>query len=843
IAGWSDLQETVVDLSNLAEACIAAAVDLLQHWLEQSVGKPCDSDGNRQAMIVVAMGKLGAHELNFSSDVDLIFVFPQNGTTQGASRSISNDEFFSRLGRQLITVLDQITPEGQVFRVDMRLRPFGDSGPLVSSFDAMESYYQIHGREWERYAMVKARALTGGEAGHQLMQMLKPFVYRRYLDFGSYDSLRDMKKRIEAEIHKKGMRDNIKLGPGGIREVEFIGQAFQLIRGGREPELQQRQILTILQLLAEKDYLPSYVVNELSQAYIFLRTVEHRLQQFADQQTHKLPQDDIACIRLAYSMGFASWDDFNRVLEKHRQRVQNHFEQVFAAPQVEHESEDKYSLREVWLELLEEGVAYEVLTKAGFSEPQQALDYIKATHRTTAYVSLSRQGKERMDKLMPLLLGAVGHYDNENRVLKRLLDLLEAIARRTSYLALLGENPMALSQLVRLCAASPWIVHQIAKQPVVLDELLDPRTLYLPPSRESLIQDLQQRMEYIDEQDLEQQMDALRHFKHANVLRVAAADVSEAMPLMVVSDHLTDIAELVLNQVLQIAWQHMVRRHGLPGHANNNIESCGFAVIAYGKMGGIELGYGSDLDLVFLYHGDANGFTDGEKSIANSVFYSRLGQRMIHILTSFTPAGVLYEVDMRLRPSGASGLLVTHVDSFRDYQFNQAWTWEHQALVRARPTTGDESVMRRFSEIRNEVLSQPREQAVVREEVRNMRERMRTELVPAGQKDFDLKQGLGGIADIEFMVQYTVLARAAEYPSLLVYSDNIRILEAMMANDLISDTNGKTLIECYKVFRALVHRLTLQEESATTQDEHIVVLSQKVAAQWQALMTNESHEK
>jgi glutamate-ammonia-ligase adenylyltransferase len=395
---------------------------------------------------------------------------------------------------------------------------------------------------------------------------------------------------------------------------------------------------------------------------------------------------------------------------------------------------------------------------------------------------------------------------------------------------------MALSQLVKLCGASPWISHQISRQPILLDELLDPRSLYVPPSQEQLATELQQRVANIDPGDLEQHMDILRQFKNANVLRVAAADVSGAVPLMKVSDHLTYIAEAVIRQVLVLAWQHMIARHGKPAHARESAEDSGFAVIAYGKLGGIELGYGSDLDLVFLYNGDQNGFTDGAKPVANSEFYSRLGQRIIHIFTALTPAGVLYEVDMRLRPSGAAGLLVTHVDSFAEYQRRKAWTWEHQALVRARPVAGDSAVVEAFARIRQETLIRQRDRQTLREEVVAMRERMRKELLPAKPVEFDLKQGLGGITDIEFMVQYAVLAYASQYPQLLTYSDNIRILETMMANELVSNEDGALLIDCYKILRSQIHRLTLQEQPATTGDEYYRQVGQRVFGQWQRMM-------
>jgi glutamate-ammonia-ligase adenylyltransferase len=835
LAGWADLAETMADLSALADACIQQALNTLQGWLQASLGTPLTADGRPQDLVVLGMGKLGGRELNFSSDVDLIFAYPEAGETQGGSRSVSNEEFFTRLGRQLIHSLDDVTEHGFVFRIDMRLRPFGESGPLAMSFDAMENYFQVHGREWERYAMIKARVVAGAAMdGEELMAMLRPFVYRRYLDFGALEAIRDMKQRIATEIKRKRLANNIKLGEGGIREIEFIGQAFQLIRGGSEKRLQQREILTVLHTLQQLDYLPAFAVTELCEAYVFLRNTEHRLQEYADKQTHLLPADDIARLRLAFAMGFADWDSFYAQLEHHMQRVHNHFSQVFEAPQAEHD-EKETGLRQVWLGTVDDSHAIELLTHEGFNDAPQVLQQLQILHGGTSYRALSRTGRERMDNLMPLLLGAVAHGAQPELVLKRVLQLVEAIARRTSYLALLIENPMVLSQLVKLCRASPWISEQLTRQPILLDELLDPRSLYAPPGRQELEQDLRERLSQIDGDDLERQMDVLRHFKNANVLRVAAADIAEAVPLMVVSDHLTNIAEVVIGAAFDMAWHYVVRRHGRPQGLAQDCDT-GFAVIAYGKLGGIELGYGSDLDLVFIYDADPNTMSGGERSIANAVFYSRLGQRMIHIFSAITPAGVLYEVDMRLRPSGASGLLVTHLQSFADYQHKQAWTWEHQALVRARAVAGDAQVIDSFNTLRQQVLGQVRDEGAVKAEVRSMRERMRRELDKSAKGQFDLKQGHGGIADIEFMVQYAVLAHASRYPDLMTYSDNIRILEAMAQHSLVSAEEGRQLADVYRAFRSRIHRLNLRQEPALVAEDSVAQQAALVRDCWQRVM-------
>ena len=839
IAGWADLQHTMLDLSNMADAYIDTALQLLHEWQCSEFGIPINSRGEPQSLIILGMGKLGAQELNFSSDVDLIFAYSEEGETQGGVRQSSNSEYFTRLGRELINVLNQTTPEGFVFRVDMRLRPFGDSGPLALNFDALENYYQVYGREWERYAMIKARVVAGDrEAGSDLLRMLKPFVFRRYLDFGAFESIRDLKQRIAQEVKTKGRDRNIKLGVGGIREIEFIGQAFQLIRGGRSLELQERQILKVLELLLQLDYLPDFVVSELQDAYVFMRNTEHRLQEFADQQTHDIPLDEVSRTRLAYSMGFPDWPSYETVLHKHRQHVHNHFEQVFSAPQTREPETGQSILSALWQGTLEHAHVIDSLAALKFDDPEQTAQLLKQLHNSYSYRSLSSNGKLRFDRLMPLLLGAAGNNPNPSQTLQRLARLVETIARRTAYLALLGENPMALSQLVKLCSASPWISELLTKHPILLDELLDPRTLYALPDRTALQTELAQRLQGISNQELDLQMDTLRQFKQVNVLRVAAADLIDAIPLMEVSDHLTWIAEVILHQVLQIAWNDLVKRHGAPVCTLNG-QPCdtGFAIVAYGKLGGIELGYGSDLDLVFLYAcEDDQQLTNGSKPIVTSIFFTRLGQRIIHILNTLTPAGVLYEVDMRLRPSGESGMLVSNIAMFGDYQVNKAWTWEHQALVRARVVAGDKALFQRFSEIRHQVLARRRDQEALRKEVREMRVRMRQANANPNKQLFDLKQGAGGIADIEFMVQYGVLAWSYQWPELQTYTDNIRMLQALGKVGILTSKEVELLSDAYRVYRARVHKLTLQGEPSTVAQGEFLDFQTEVIKIWHKLM-------
>ncbi len=832
IAGWAKLMDTTRDLSHLAEACIDVALDKLYQWQCEQHGTPRDRDDQPLRLVVLGMGKLGAWELNLSSDIDLIFAYAEEGEVQGPGRGLSHGEFFTRLGRKLINVLDQQTADGFVFRVDMRLRPFGDSGALVTSFAAMESYYQIHGREWERYAMVKARVVAGDrQAGEQLMAMLKPFVYRRYLDFGVYESLREMKTLISREVQRRGMERNVKLGAGGIREVEFIGQLFQLIRGGRDSKLTARKILKVLEHLGKANYLPEFVVEELITGYCFLRNVEHRLQAYEDRQTHLLPEDATGRFRLAYSLGFHDWESFLAQLDLHRQRVQRHFEQVFEAPQTEQGDEGTADLTGVWYGTLDESTSVRVLAEAGFEEAEGLWQRLSELRLSRSYHSLSRQGRERLDRLLPLLLGATGQADQPDETVRRLLDLIAQIARRSVYLALLVENPLALSQLVRLSSASSWISHFLKQYPLLLDELLDPRSLYAPPDKAELTAELGRRLAGISQEDQELTMDILRQFKHANVLRVAAADIVGALPLMKVSDHLTWIAETVLDEALEQAWQHLTRRHGRP---SNDGEGKGFAIIGYGKLGGIELGYSSDLDLVFVHGADSSSeTTDGAAPLASSVFFARLGQRLIHLLTAYTPAGLLYEVDMRLRPDGAAGMLVSSLAAYEGYQREKAWLWEHQALVRARPVAGDPEIGERFQAIRRAILAQPRDETELRQGILDMRQRMRQELDRSTAGEFDLKQSPGGIVDIEFMVQFGVLAHAHTHPALLDYSDNIRLLAGLGDAGLMNQQDVDQLSDVYREYRCEVHRRALQEQAGTIEASRFVDERRAVQAIWQ----------
>ncbi len=838
INGHVNLNDVTYALSQLADSCVEIALSKIMQWQQPSFGTPMNSNGEPQQLVVLGMGKLGAFELNYSSDIDLIFCYSEEGETEGGHKQMTNHEFFVRVGQRLIKVLNTNNAYGFVFRVDMRLRPFGESGALASSFDAMESYYQVHGREWERYALIKARVIAGDhEAGKALMERIRPFIYRKYIDYGAFESLREMKGMISREVMNRGMDNNVKLGAGGIREVEFIGQAFQLIRGGREKALQITRILAVLETLRRFEMLPEFVVNKLTLAYCFLRTVEHRLQQYADEQTHLLPDDEQGQTRLAFTMGYDSWDHFEADLREHMERVHNHFHQVIAAPQTQHAETDSDDLFGIWQGSVAPELALETLQRLGYQDSAEIVRRFEQLRKSRTFQNMSKEANQRVNQLMPLLLGAVTQVENADQTLIRLLGLVEQIGRRSAYVSLLVENPMALSQLVKLCSASIWISDYVSKRPQLLDELLDPRTLYDPPSREEMRHEILERLSHIDIDDLETQMDELRTIKQSNLLRVAAADIMDAMPLMVVSDHLTELAIEILDACFDLAWRQMIKRHGRPECGDHRVCDTGFAVIAYGKLGGIELSYGSDLDVVFLHSHESEGrTTNGDKPLDNAVFYARLAQKVIHIMSTPTRAGVLYEIDTRLRPSGASGMMVSSIDAFADYQRKQAWTWEHQALVRARVVSGDSGIAEAFQSVRHEILCQQRDINTLKQDVSKMRIKMFEALSKGTEEKFDLKQDRGGIADIEFMVQYGVLAWANKYPSLTTYTDNIRLLDGLAECAILTEEDATMLKDAYRSFRASVHRMTLLGEKSVVSAEPFAQTREEVIRIWNQLI-------
>lgn len=852
----ASVRETAADISRLAELMLDVTLRLLYKWAVGAHGSPVGAiSGKPQQLVVIGMGKLGAGELNLSSDIDLMFAYPESGET---SKSVTCHQFFTRLGQQLIDALDTVTADGFVFRVDMRLRPYGGDGVLACSFDAMEAYYQLQGRDWERYAMLKARVVAGDhQSGAELLRRLRPFSYRRYLDFSAFESLRVMKEQINKQVVRKGMSEDIKLGAGGIREAEFVVQALQMVHGGRNRQLQQVSWYEAVNQLHDAGYLTEEATQGLIMAYTFLRDLEHKLQGYANEQTQTLPATPEHQLRIAVAMGVpdvaqADWSVVARILGHHREVVHQHFKAVIRmeedADDATHHDVDDEALRALWHEELSDEEAQAVLAQRGFEDPAGTWQQVQEFRRDRVFRTLPADSRLRFDRFMPLLLATLSEEKTPSRGFVHVMKLVGSVARRTAYLVLLTENPRAMRQFVHLCHASPFIADFLSRHPVLLDELL--QVIRTPPGKAELLDELEQALLRIGEDSLEEQLDYLRYFKQTHTLQVAAAQITGNMTVMKVSDYLTFTAEAILEQVLSLCWQHLTRRHGYPVNSLGEHGSMDFVVIAYGKLGGIELSYVSDLDVVFAHDGvlDEDTVTVGEQRPLNSrEFYTRLAQRVISMLSTRTASGRLYEVDMRLRPSGESGLLVTTLPAFEQYQRQQAWTWEHQALVRARAVAGSSRLIKEFECVRREILGLSRDPEQLGLDVVGMRRRMREELTrksgrQAGSPGFVIKQGRGGIVDIEFMVQYMVLLHAKDEPALTCWSDNVRILEALASSDLLPGADIDGLTRAYLLLRSTLHELALQdmehlvdEAQAATTLQPLEAYRERVTSLWESV--------
>ncbi len=830
---WT-LEESLRHLSQLAEAMIFETYQWQYKICCAEWGTPTNAEGEAQPMLIIGMGKLGGGELNFSSDIDLIFTYPENGETQGARRSIANAQFFTRLGQRIIKALDQQTFDGFCYRVDMRLRPFGESGPLVMSYAALEDYYQEQGRDWERYAMIKARVM-GCEMYPQyqeLRKMLRPFVFRRYIDFSAIQSLRRMKSMISSEVRRRGLTNNIKLGAGGIREIEFIAQVFQLIRGGREPSLRNRGLLETLNGIEELALLTPQEVSNLEAAYKYLRQLENLLQAMADKQTQTLPDCDIERLKLATAMQLESWELLIEQTQQHMNKVHQVFETLIGDDEEDEGCTIARHFHELWDMANKQDVLELILDQdIQVEEPAIFSKAIINFKADLAKKTLGPRGREVLNRLMPKVFDAVFAHPDAQFGLPRVLHLLHNICTRTTYLELLDEHPAALVQLVRLCTASPMISEQLSRYPILLDELIDPQQLYNPIPLDSYRTELRDFLARIPEDDMEQQMEALRQFKQICILRIAAADIAGVLPVMKVSDHLTYLAEAIVEAVVSQAWLQVSEKYGEPTHVKDR-EGKGFAVIGYGKVGGWELGYNSDLDIVFMHDCPVDVYTDGKKEIDGRQFYLRLAQRIIHIFSTRTASGILYEVDTRLRPSGASGLLVSPIDAFDDYQHQDAWTWEHQALVRARMIYGDEPLAIAFHNTRHDVLCKPRDEQTLKKEVVEMREKMRDHLGGKKSGRFMIKQDVGGITDIEFLAQYLVLNYSHEKPKLTRWCDNVRIYETLIAQGVMEEDQAMQLIRAYTTMRNEIHHRNLLNLDADVVEDKFVAEREWVKQAW-----------
>ncbi len=788
INGLADLAEVMRTMTMLAEICVRQAQNCLMQSLCAQFGKPIGAESKTpQELLVIGMGKLGGGELNVSSDIDLIFVYAEDGETDGP-RQLSNHEFFSRLGRRLINLINELTADGYVFRVDMRLRPYGDSGPLVMSFPALEEYLVSQGREWERYAWIKARVIAPESSVRiaELSALSQPFVFRKYLDFGAIDSMRKLHAQIRQEVQRRDRINNIKLGPGGIREIEFTAQVFQLIRGGRDSRLRIRPTQHVLRVLTENRQLDASVAADLDQAYIFLRNLEHRLQYLEDQQTQDLPENPDDQLIIARGMGFPDFATFMSTLDVYRAKVSEQFEQIFGLPEQVKQTDD------ISPDGLSTDELAEKLARIGYRAATHTAEQLQQLRSGNRYRQLPDNSRQRLDKLIPQFITLAARQNDPDSVLQRLLSLLESISRRASYIAFLTEYPDAAERLVKIMAASSWASNFLTQHPSLLDELLSAREIYQAPDWTALEHSIQHRLQDCED-DAERQLEVLHQTQQEQTFHLLAMDLQGLLPVENLSDHLSDLADLILRHVLRISWLTVRKKHR---------ETPNFAIISYGKLGGRELGYASDLDMIFLY--------DDDHPDAQEV-YSRLAQRINALLSTHTASGRLYETDLRLRPNGASGLLVSSIAAFDDYQRQQAWVWEHQALTRARFSAGDQSIGDKFNAIRESVLRQPRDQAVLQREIVSMRKKMR-DGHPNDSELLDIKHDRGGMVDIEFMVQYLVLAYAHRFPQLTANIGNLALLKLAAELQLIPDELAEKTRALYRELRRIQHRLRLNSD-------------------------------
>ena len=811
LIGMANLTEVMTTMTDLAEVTSLAAQSQAQFDLVDRFGTPIGGEsGTPQELIVVAMGKLGGTELNVSSDVDLIFVYPEEGETNGAHR-ISNHEFFSKLGKQIVGILSEVTPDGFVFRVDMRLRPYGESGALTISFAALETYFITQGRPWERYAWIKARPITGSRHS-ELAALVKPFVYRRYLDFAAVAQLRDLHSQIRAEVQRLDRIDNIKLGPGGIREIEFLAQVFQLIRGGRDVGLQGRSTISTLSYLAQLKLVSEDSAQALIASYVFLRNLEHRLQYLDDAQTHSLPSDQDQQLRIAQSLNLDDYQSVLALLEQHRNCVTRQFDAIFSHKTVD----DDGTLAAVWRDSLDKIESIKILETLGFDNGATVSERLAVIRRSARYQQLPESSRARFDALVPALMDMAAGMPRAETTLFRTLDLFESVSRRETYLALLLENRSALKKVAELASASGWAMNYLAQHPILLDELLDHRELGAAPQWPDLKRKLQLDILQYDG-DVERQWDLLRHFKQTQMFGLIAQDVAGQLALEKLSDHLSDLADCLLDTAINAVWRSLKTKH---------CDVLQFCIVAYGKLGGKELGYGSDLDIIFL-------FKDAHPDAAEN--YARLAQRLNSWLSTYTSSGVLYDTDLRLRPDGASGLLVSSAAAFAGYQANHAWLWEHQALSRARFCAGNREIGDEFEQIRCDILRQKRDPQSVRDDVLAMRKKMH-EGHPIPAQLFDVKHSPGGLVDIEFIVQYLVLAHACDHEALTVNAGNIALLERAGALGLIPVEQANAAANSYRELRRLQHRAWLSSDAAAQlQIDIVTVYAQPVTLLWKSV--------
>jgi glutamate-ammonia-ligase adenylyltransferase len=791
VNGFDSVEDTLAGSSALAESCLAAALQYAEVEFAERHGVARSDDGTQQRIVVLALGKLGGGELNFSSDIDLILAYPENGHSDGA-RALPNETYFARQGQLLVKLLAQISADGYVYRVDLRLRPFGSAGRVALSFAAMEQYYQREGRDWERYAWIKARTVAGDiAAGKRLIASLRPFVYRRYHDYTAFAGLREMKALIDAEVARKDLAQHLKLGPGGIREIEFIVQLLQLIRGGREPALRQCGLLPALAACEQLGALHAASARRLREAYRFLRRVENRVQMLRDEQTHELPQDEPTRARLAATLDYADWPALAAEVARARAAVSEEYASLLR-PVAASRSATSTDAVDVYWRGLKQGKANAAdLAALGFAAAESLHAQLSALLASSATRALSVRAGACLDRLMPQLIESAAASIAPDACLERLLRLVHGVLRRPAYLALLEEHPAARERLVALCADCALLAERVIAHPLLLDDIFDARVELALPQRSALDAEIARRIAQLEAGDAEAEIELLQEQKQSAAFRLGLAYRDGSLDALAAARGLSDTADVILAHVLNLAQRDVARQHG-------RLDAAGIAIVGYGSLGGAELGFASDLDLVFVYDGNlSQSESDGARPLEGSRYFARVAQRVVHWLTTQTRAGRLYEVDIRLRPDGGKGLLVTSLDAFADYQRERAWIWEQQALVRARPIAGDPATMQAFCALRAQLLTRERDAEEVRSQVRSMRARWRSERDRSSAALLDLKQGAGTLLDIEFILQTLVLLQARTHPQLLADGNSAALIAAAERSALFSSEQAVAVAQAH----------------------------------------------
>jgi glutamate-ammonia-ligase adenylyltransferase len=825
----SSLRDTLICLSDLADLLIRSALDASQSHLVAKHGQPIDENGNKIELNIIAMGKLGGRELNFSSDIDLICCYSADGELDGYGR-LTHQEFFTRVTRLFTQLLNETTADGFVYRVDLRLRPWGDSGPVALSHAALEHYYQLHGREWEQYAMVKARVLTGSDQDrHYLTSIFKPFVYRKYHDYRVFEGLSVLKDKINLQARSKGMQDNIKLGHGGIREIEFFVQAFQILKGGRNQQLQSSQIFHCFDVLNNQNIVESETIDDLLEAYIFLRQLENKIQMLADEQTHSCPENTVSQNRIAEIMAYSDWQAVKNQLQIHREKVNVHFTELFKRKS---EPESEIIFSETTVGDASEAAQIEYMESIGLRRPGEINTKLRVFFDSKAWSFMSAKAKQRFSTLIPRILKSVCQSSHQLTLFERLLNLFSSIAGRSVYFELLHQNAALLEKLVNLFDKSEWIAQEVARYPMLLEHLIQAGDSADRFDRAKLQKNLNTQLDNVTG-DEELELDVLRLFKREQTIVIAVAELSEEINTTDVGVYLSELAEVVLQAVYQLARIKLQGQYGLPGYLEHDKPRYAeFAIIGYGKLGGRETHYQSDLDVIFVHNSTGEQqITQGPKIIDNSMYFARLAQKIISMASVLTGSGKLYEIDSRLRPEGSSGLLVSSLTAYRQYQLNKAWTWEHQALIRARFVAGSIKLEAEFNNLRTEVLTMPRESKKLQDEVIEMRERIYKSRVPPEGDFKNLKHSRGCMVDIEFIVQFWTLLYANKAGSVCSYSDNIGLLNELFRLNLISSSQFQ-LIDIYKTYHHWLHETVLQNRSAEIESEIIAEETQHVIKCW-----------